>query len=33
MNILAISDLHWDMSAAEMEVLQSANGSCQLCVL
>lgn len=33
MNILAISDLHWDMSAAEMKVLQSANESCQLCVL
>lgn len=33
MNVLAISDLHWDLSSAEVARIRDANASCQLCVL
>lgn len=33
MNVLSVADLHWELSRKEMELLQSANGTCQLCVL
>lgn len=31
-NILVVSDLHWDMSQEEVGLLQRANDICQLCV-
>lgn len=33
MNVLAIADLHWELFRKEVELIQSANGTCQLCVL
>lgn len=30
--ILAIADLHWDLSPNELQILQSANQTCDLCI-
>ena len=30
--ILAIADLHWDLSAEELQMIQAANQTCKLCI-